>query len=214
MRDLILLAASGLAREVIAAQHAGHKIVGILDDAPALRGATVAGVRVLGGLAHAAEYDADLLVCIGSGKARRAAVARLADLGVDDRRYATFIDDSVRIPDDSTVGLGSILLASVVLTTEVTVGRHVVIMPNTTLTHDVRIADYVTLTAGVSLGGSVAVGEAAYIGMNASVRQRLTIGAGAVVGMGAAVLSDVPAHETWVGVPARALSIGRRDDAR
>jgi acetyltransferase-like isoleucine patch superfamily enzyme len=75
----------------------------------------------------------------------------------------------------------------------------------------VRLHDFATLTAGVSLAGSVQVGEAAYLGMNAAVRQGLTIGAGAVIGMGAAVLADVPAGETWVGVPARPLRVAHQE---
>ncbi|WP_025159070.1 NeuD/PglB/VioB family sugar acetyltransferase [Leifsonia aquatica] len=209
MKDLLLLGASGLAREAAAAAQAGHRIIGVLDDDPALRGTRVAGVEVLGGMAHAAEYDADLLVCVGSGAGRRSVVARLDALGVDAGRYATLVDDSVRIPDDCTVGAGSILLAGVVLTAAVTIGRHVVVMPNSTLTHDVRLDDFATLTSGVSLAGSVHVGEAAYLGMNAAVRQGLTVGAGAVIGMGAAVLADVPDGETWVGVPARSLRVSR-----
>lgn len=205
MRDLLLLGASGLAREAAAAAQAGHRVIGVLDDDPDKRGTRVAGVEVLGGIAHAAEYDADLLVCVGSGAGRRAVVARLAALGVDPGRYAKLVDVSVRIPDGCSVGAGSILLAGVVLTADVSVGRHVVVMPNATLTHDVRLDDYATLTAGVSLAGSVRVGEAAYLGMNASVRQGVSVGAGAVIGMGAAVLTDVPPGETWAGVPARPL---------
>ncbi|MFF2053448.1 NeuD/PglB/VioB family sugar acetyltransferase [Leifsonia sp. NPDC058194] len=207
MRDLLLLGASGLAREAASAAQTGHRIIGVLDDDPGLRGTRVAGAEVLGGMAHAAEYDADLLVCVGSGAGRRSVVARLAELGVDDDRYATLVDASVRLPPGCSVGAGSVLLAGVVLTADVTVGRHVVAMPNVTLTHDVRLHDFATLTAGVSLAGSVTVGEAAYIGMNAGVRQGLTIGAGAVIGMGAAVLTDVPDGETWAGVPARPLPV-------
>ena len=82
MTNVLLLGAGGLAREVLSADLDGHRVVGILDDDPGLRGELVGGVRVLGGLAHAAEYDADLVVCVGSGKARRAIVQRLDELGV------------------------------------------------------------------------------------------------------------------------------------
>lgn len=205
MRDLLLLGASGLAREAAEATQSGHRVIGVLDDDLALRGTRFAGVDVLGSTAHAAEYDADLLVCVGSGAGRRAIVARLAELGVARTRYATLVDASVNIPESCAVGAGSILLAGVVLTADVRVGGHVVVMPHVTLTHDVRLDDFATLTAGVSLAGSVRVGEAAYLGMNASVRQGVVIGTGAVVGMGAVVLSDVPDGETWAGVPARPL---------
>lgn len=205
MRDLILVGASGLAREVMAASQSDYRVVGVVDDDATLHGTGFAGVDVLGGTAHATEYDASLLLCIGSGSGRRTVAARLAELGVRGDRFATVVDDSVRVPAGSSVGHGSILLAQVALTADVTVGEHVVVMPNVTLTHDDRLDDFATITAGVSLGGSVTIGEAAYVGMNASVRQRVRVGAGATVGMGAAVLDDVPDGQVWVGVPARAI---------
>lgn len=209
MRNLLLLGAGGLAREAAMAEQRSHRIIGILDDDPQLRGGRIADLDVLGEIHLAAEHDADLLVCVGSGSARRTIVRRLAALGVTDGRYATLTDRAVRIPSSCVVGVGCIILAGSVLTADATIGRHVVLMPNATVTHDDILEDFVTVAAGAALGGSVVLGEASYLGMNASVRQRVRVGADATIGMGAAVLEDVPSGETWVGVPARRLAAVR-----
>ena len=201
MRDLLLLGASGLAREAATAL-SGHRVVGVLDDDQALRGHRVGGVLILGGLDHAADLDTELLICVGTGAARQAIAERLEAIGVGIERYATVIHPSVDVPAGCRIGRGSLLLAGVVLTADVTIGRHVVVMPNCTLTHDDVIDDYATLAAGVSLGGGVHVGKASYLGMNSAVRQHVAIGGGAIVGMSAAVVNDVPPGQIWVGVPA------------
>lgn len=204
--DVVLLAASGLAREVISSRLRDITVVGVLDDDPALLGTTLAGVEVLGDIDSAAGRTDALLVCVGSGTGRRRVVERLRAVGVTDARYATAIDASVHIPSSTVVGAGSILLAGVVTTADILIGRHVVVMPHVTLTHDDRIDDFATFAAGVSLGGGVHIREAAYLGMNASVRQGLTVGEGATIGMGAAVVSDIPSAQIWAGVPARPLN--------
>ncbi|GHS87591.1 hypothetical protein AGMMS50218_09760 [Actinomycetota bacterium] len=205
---LLLVAASGLAREVLALvrAHGTHEVIGILDDSAELHGTAVDGAAVLGGLDAVTAYpDAQLLVCAGRGSARESIVTRLAGLGVGAGRYATVVHPGVEVHVGSSVGPGSVLLAGVVLTTAVTVGAHVVVMPNVTLTHDDVVQDYATLCAGVALGGSVVVGRGAYLGMNAGVRERVRVGDGATLGMGAALLTDLPAGETWAGVPAAPL---------
>ncbi|WP_315914167.1 acetyltransferase [Arthrobacter sp. lap29] len=218
MGQLILVAASGLAREVLVSLQAAGKdqVVGFLDDDPALAGTLQGGVPVLGPLAEAGKYpDVRFVICAGKGAIRERIANQLADLGVGAGRFATVIAATATVPGGTAVGEGSILLANVVLTADVRVGRHVVIMPQVTLTHDCELEDFATLTAGVSLGGGVRIGRGAYLGMNSSVRERRTIGAGATVGMGAAVVNDVPSGETWVGVPARPLAtMGREADKR
>jgi len=208
MADIILLAASGLAREVLASvRGAGVDTVrGFLDDDLALTGAMIDGAPVLGGIDDAVGHpDAGLVVCAGKGAVREKIVQRLGGLGVTADRYATVIDRTAFVSVGSKLGPGCILLAQVVLTAAVRLGSHVVAMPNVTLTHDDDVADFATFTAGVSLGGGVRIGRGAYLGMNSCVREHCNIGAGATVGMGAAVLTDVPDGETWVGAPAHPL---------
>ncbi|WP_426184829.1 NeuD/PglB/VioB family sugar acetyltransferase [Microbacterium sp. TWP3-1-2b2] len=200
---VLLIGASGLAREVLAAGMVG--VVGILDDDAALHGTEVGGVPVHGAIDSAADREEQLLVCIGPSAMRREVVRRLHALGVTAERFAIFAARSARIGASSDIGAGSIVLDGAVITADAALGEHVVVMPNCTITHDDVIDDFATLAAGVSLGGSVRIGEAAYVGMNASVKQGVTIGVEATVGMGSVVLVDVPDQQTWAGVPAREL---------
>lgn len=205
MSDLLIVGASGLARETLAilAAGRGHHTVGIVDDVESRWGTTVDGVRVLGGLAEIEKYPmAKLLICVGHGSTRSRLALRLASLGVTEARYARVVHPLVQVPRSVHIGAGSILFAGVVMTADIVIGRHVVAMPNVTMTHGNRIESFVTLCAGVTLGGGVRVGEEAYLGMGACVRERVRIGARTTLGMGAVLLRDQPAGETWIGVPA------------
>ncbi len=162
MADLILIAASGLAREVLASVRDSGQfdVVGILDDDPARAGTALDGAHILGPVSHALNLpDAKVVVCVGAGSGRDRIVDRLARLGFPDRRYATVVDASVRLPEGCHVGRGNILLGHVTLTAGVTISNHVVVMPGVTLTHDDVVEDFATFAAGVSLGGGVRVGQ-------------------------------------------------------
>jgi len=212
---LLIVAASGLAREVVAAEHELGRCTRIrmVDDNRALWGSIVDGVPVIGDLTHVTAYDDhQILVCAGRGASRRAIVRRLATLGVTRERYATLVHPGVSIPAGCLVGAGSILLDGVVLTARVRVGDHVVVMPNVTLTHDDVLEDHSTICAGVSLGGGVRIGSGAYLGMNSCVREGLTVARDGVLGMGAALVDHLPQGQTWVGTPARPLVRNARLD--
>ncbi|MEO6702927.1 MAG: acetyltransferase [Jatrophihabitantaceae bacterium] len=206
-RQLILVSASGLAREVAsAAGAAGFDVLGFVDDDSAQWGASRDGLPILGGLDSIAQYpDAYVLICTGKGGTRAAIADRLQGIGVNEQRYPTLIHPSVEVPSNCTIGAGSIVLAGVVLTTAVSLGRHCVIMPQVSLTHDNLLADYVTIAAGVSLGGWTTIGQRSYLGMNACVREKVSLGSDVTIGMGAVVLRDVPSGSTMIGNPARPL---------
>ena len=208
MTELLLIGASGLAREVLGCvrESGQFDVVGVLDDDETKVGSKLDGAPIVGPASYALRYpEARVVICIAAGKWREQLVGRLAGLGFPGYRFASVVDPSVRIPACCDIGPGSILLNNVTLTAGITVGSHVVIMPGVTLSHDDIVQDFATLTAGVSLGGRVTVGRGAHLGMNCSVREGISVGSGARVGMGAAVVANVPDGETWAGVPARVL---------
>jgi sugar O-acyltransferase (sialic acid O-acetyltransferase NeuD family) len=206
--ELLIAAAGGLAREVMATVREGnhYDILGLVDDDPGKSGTVLDGAHMVGPLEEVRSFPAaHLVVCVCDGTVRLDVVRRLGLLGVDSDRFATVIHPSASIPEGCCVGEGSIILAGVVMTAAVQLGRHVVAMPHVTFRQGDVVEDFATVGAGASLGGSVVVGRAASLGMNCSIRQNVRIGAGAVIGMGAAVVADVPDGQTWGGVPARQL---------
>lgn len=210
---LLLVAASGLAREVLALlrEQGSREALGFLDDDPGLVGRDVDGLPVLGGVDDAARWPAaELVVCAGRGSVRRSVVERLTRAGIAPERYATVVHPGVATAGATRIGRGTILLAGVVLTTAVEIGDHVVVMPHVTLTHDDVVHDYATLCAGVALGGWVHIGQGAYLGMSSSVRERVAVGAGSTLGMGSALLEDLPAGQVWAGTPARPIAARAR----
>jgi sugar O-acyltransferase (sialic acid O-acetyltransferase NeuD family) len=212
VRELLLVGAGGFGRETAEAVRAinqrneSWKLLGFLDEAPALQGAEVDGLPVLGPIDAIDRYpDAALTVCTGHPGnyfSRKRIVRRL---GLDPSRYATLVHPGSALATSTAVGPGSVVLAAVVTTAAVQLGAHVAVMPGAVLTHDDVVADYATFGAGARLAGRVRVDEGAYVGSGALVREDRTIGAWSLVGMGSVVLADVPPSEVWAGVPARRL---------
>jgi sugar O-acyltransferase (sialic acid O-acetyltransferase NeuD family) len=212
VRDLLIAGAGGLARETAAAVVARNtvtaswRLLGFLDDNPALHGTTISGWPVLGPLDAVAEHPAaQVVVCIANPRnpGVRGLVTRR--LGLPAERYATIVHPSADVGAGCAVGAGSVLLAQTVLTADVTVGAHVAVMPQVVLTHDDVVEDFVTIASGVRVSGGVRVGAGAYLGTGALIRESLRVGARSIVGMGSVLLRDVPPGEVWAGNPARLI---------
>lgn len=159
------------------------------------------GTPYLGDVATLAEIDAQYVIAIGSGSARR----RIDELATAwGKTAAILVHPSSTMGFDVTLGPGSVVAAGVRLTTNVRLGRHVHVNTNSSVSHDSVLGSYVTLSPGVNVSGRVLVEQEVTLGTNAAVVPRVTIGARAVVGAGAAVIRDIPSDHLAVGVPARA----------
>lgn len=200
----------GFGRELAALLASGRtdpscELVAILDDDGTRHGRLVGSITV-GGPTSRVRESADFVVIAAGNPRDRAVRQRLqARLGLPDDRYATVVATDAYVSAGCTVGVGSVLMPSVVCTADVTIGRHTNIMPNCTLTHDVRVGDFVAIGAGAQLAGGVSIADGAFIGSGALLREGVRVGAGALVGIGSVVLNDVPDGELWAGSPARRL---------
>jgi sugar O-acyltransferase (sialic acid O-acetyltransferase NeuD family) len=216
MTALVIVGAGGFARETAAAVHAlgdRWRLVGFLDDDPALHGRSRGGVPVLGGTDRLAELpEAAVVVCVGNPRDYRTRARIVRRLALPPERYATIVHPSADLAPGCVVGPGSVLLAQTVLTADVRVGAHVAVMPQVVLTHDDVVDDHATIASGVRLGGGTRLARGAYIGAGALIREGLTVGAWSLVGMGSVVLRDVPPGQVWAGNPARFLRTAPASD--
>jgi sugar O-acyltransferase (sialic acid O-acetyltransferase NeuD family) len=208
VNGLVIVGAGGLARETAqAVRDAGElKLLGHLDDNPALHGTGVDGVPVLGGCDLVHELpEAQAVVCVGNPRDYAARARLVRRLALPEGRYATVVHPTAAVSATSRIGPGSVLLAHCVLTAAVRVGAHVAVMPHVVLTHDDQVQDYATIASGARLGGGALLERGAYVGAGALVREGLVVGAWSLIGMGSTVLHDVPPGEVWAGSPARRL---------
>lgn len=87
----------------------------------------------------------------------------------------------------------------------------IVVEGTTTIGRNVSIAPFVTVGLASSAGAAFDVrgpvmGDGVMLGTGSKILGGVQIGDGARVGANAVVLSDVPAHHTAVGIPARTIA--------
>ncbi len=105
------------------------------------------------------------------------------------------IEDDVEIGAGTTVDRGSI--------DDTIIGAGTKIDNLVMVAHNVRIGRLCMIAAQVGISGSVHLEDGVIVGGQAGFQGHHTIGKGARIGGRAGVWGDVPAGETWSGVPAR-----------
>ena len=73
------------------------------------------------------------------------------------------------------------------------------------IAHNNVIGENVEITGCVNVSGGNVIDDNVWLSPNSSLVGYIHIGEGAVLGMGAVAVKDIPAHEVWVGNPAKFL---------
>ena len=205
----------GYAREVhqliqdIARSGLAVTCTGFLVDHEYREASTVHDLPVWGDVDWLTEAT-DTLVAVGIGASNvRYRITRRIEEKAGPR-FTVLRHPRAWMTDYVRIGIGSIVGAGAMVSSEISIGRHVQLHVGCTIGHDTILGDFVTVAPGSNVSGRVDVGEGVFVGAGAVILPDLKIGPWTIIGAGAVVTKDMPANVTVAGVPARIVA--RRAD--
>ena len=140
-----------------------------------------------------------VIIGVGNPQVRKDIVQRIPkEFGV----HTTLIHPTATIGSAFNCGIGVVVCAGAILSTNVQLGDFVHINPGAVFGHDANIGDYVSINPAAVVSGETAIGDQTLIGANATVLQGLQIGEG-VVGASACVVNNIGSNTVVKGVPAK-----------
>src|SRR5690554_1522951 len=208
-KKLCIIGAGGFGREVLSSFKETFLLLGkqiekevvFMDDDPKFRNTEVLGIPVISTTEfNSSEYD--VVIAVGDSNIRKKIVEELPK----ETTYKTLIHPSAIIMEDCNIGIGSIVTAGCIATSNITIGEHSHLNLNTTIGHDCEIGNYFTTAPGVHISGECTIGNNVYFGTNASVRQGINICSDVIIGMGGVVVKHIEELGVYIGNPLKKLS--------
>lgn len=198
-KDYAIIGAGGFAREVHASiqRNWGVNVPMFVDD-KFLQEDKNYDIRLL------SEFNPNhykIVVAIGNPTNRYDMVQRLPK----ETEYFNFIDTRAIFLEEPRMGVGNIICAGVIITTNVSLGNHCHLNLLSTIGHDCEINSYFTTAPGAKISGNCKIFDRVYIGTNASIKEKLTIHSNITIGSNATVVKDIEEPGIYVGVPVKKI---------
>lgn len=204
---VIILGAGGHAKVLIDSLLAGAAIIaGIVDPDPALVGAKILGIPVLGGDGVVNEFppsEIQLVNGLGSVGLPAKRQRLFEEFKIMGYTFATVVHPSTVVASDVELGEGAQVMAGAVIQPGSRIGCNVIVNTRASVDHDCIIGDHVHIAPGVTISGGVSVGACSHIGTGATLIQGISIGSGCLIAAGAVVINNIDDGARVRGVPAR-----------
>lgn len=202
MKDkLLIVGASGHGKVVadIALKMNQWKSISFLDENENIKSSM--NIKVISKSSDALKYinEYEIFVGIGDNALREKIQGKLEEAGAS---IPVIVHPNAVIGEQVDIGIGTIVMAGVVINCCTNIGKGCIINTGTTIDHDNVIEDYVHISPGVHLAGTVKIGQTTWLGIGSIVSNNINIIGGCKVGAGAVVIKDISMKGTYVGVPA------------
>ncbi|MBC5837046.1 acetyltransferase [Flavobacterium muglaense] len=210
MDKIAIVGAGGFGREVkflidqINIEKNKYEFVGFFDDG-LVKGDIVNGFPVLGKVSDINNLNEStaIVIAVAIPQIRKDIYNKISNSFA---YFPTLIHPNVIIGTDFvTVGKGSIICASTIITVNINIGEFVILNLQCTVGHDTIIKDFCSFMPSVNVSGEVIIEECVYVGTGAKIINLLNIGKNTIVGSGAVVAKSLPGNCTAVGIPAKPI---------
>jgi sugar O-acyltransferase (sialic acid O-acetyltransferase NeuD family) len=217
MKEIVILGAGGLAREIQQIvkdinTHAFFKnerlplrLLGFIDEDKDNHGKIIHGIPVLGGFEWLRDYEFNVNLVLGSGFPQ--VKKRFVELAEQNGgfRFTTLVHPLAHIGDNVKLGEGVVIMMHNSITVDIEIGDYAMINQGCSIGHDTKIGKYACLSPHCVISGHTTIGEGVELGSNVVTKPGVSIGDWSVVGLQSGVVKDIPSRVVAVGCPAKPI---------
>ncbi|HTP70200.1 MAG TPA: acetyltransferase [Dongiaceae bacterium] len=183
-----------------------HQLAGFIDDNPAMKGATVLGLPVLGDGAwlerESRSSRIGVALGVGDNYLRQMLFSRCLNWNIEP---LTLVHPTAAISQFATLELGAVVMAHATINPGARIARGAIVNTGAVIEHDVQVGEFAHVAPNAAMGGASSLGCFSMVAMGAVLIQCIKVGNGTTIGAGAVVVRNIPDGCVAFGVPARVV---------
>ena len=117
----------------------------------------------------------------------------------------TLVHPSAIISPSVTIGIGSVVMANVIINAKSKIGKCVILNSSSIIEHENIIEEFTHISPAVALSGNVTIEAFTHIGIGSCIKQGITVGKNCIVGAGSTVLKNIEDNKMCFGTPCKII---------
>lgn len=186
----------------------GYEVKGFYDENENKLHNLIMGIEVIGKFSDLSDTEIknkQFIVAIGNNEIRSDIMSKI-------NRYngetPTLIHPTAIISPSAEIGNGVYIQANVYIWTKVMIDDFCIISPGVVIAHHTSVGKACLISTLTGVGASIKIAEKVFIGMGCTIVTGIScIVESSIIGAGAVVINNIDRSGTYIGVPAKNISI-------